>query len=99
MYRPILLTLLLVLALAGCRPAPFSHSEQQNRDDALAKEVRSALLESRRLNLSRIDVAVEDGTVYLSGEASNSDSKFEAEHLARRIPGVKSVVNHLEVQP
>jgi osmotically-inducible protein OsmY len=57
------------------------------------------LLESKRLNLSRIDVSVEEATVYLTGEASSSESKFEAEQLAGQIPGIKTVVNKLEVQP
>jgi len=53
----------------------------------MAGMVRSALLDSRRLNLSRIDVYVEQGVCYLSGEASSGESKLEAEALAGRIPG------------
>jgi hypothetical protein len=90
---------LLALPFPGCHGGPFSRSAQQVQDDELAKRVKNTLLEARRLNLSRIDVSAEDGTVYLSGEASNSDSKFEAEHLARRVQGVGAVINKLEVQP
>jgi osmotically-inducible protein OsmY len=94
-----ILMTLITLSLPGCHDGPFSRTARQIQDDELTRRVKNTLLEAKRLNLSRIDVSAEDGTVYLSGEASNSDSKFEAEHLARHVQGVEAVINKLEVQP
>lgn len=87
------------LSLGACTAACSVVFPQTTQDDHMAGMVRNALLDSRRLNLSRIDVSVEDGVCYLSGEASSGESKIEAEALAGRIPGIRQVVNKLEVQP
>lgn len=87
------------LSLAACTSACSPLPPRTIQDDHMASMVRNALLDSRRLNLSRIDVSVEDGVCYLSGEASSGESKIEAEALASRVPGITQVVNKLEVQP
>jgi osmotically-inducible protein OsmY len=89
--------ILLFLAATACDLQV--RAPESVRDDQVARAVKNALLDSRRLNLSRIDVSVEEGVCYLSGEASSGESKRDAEKVASGVPGVRQVVNKLEVQP
>lgn len=47
----------------------------------------------------RIEVSVAAGIVTLKGSVENDKQKGRAEHLAKRIKGVKSVDNQLKVVP
>jgi len=92
---------LLVAGLTGCQEGFTLHPimQQWRADDELAEHVEDALLETRQLNLGHIDVDVEDGVVYLSGEMDSSDSKAKAYEITEKVQGVKKVVNKLEVEP
>jgi osmotically-inducible protein OsmY len=79
------------LVALGCVDA------RQRADDELASRISRAVLASDELNLSRIDVTAEQGTVYLSGMADDHESKAHAETEARKIRGVKRVINKIEV--
>ena len=85
------LLLLGPLALAGCVHA------QQQADDELANRIDQALLASDELNLSRIEVSVESGLVYLSGMSDDHASKVHAEKETQAIRGVKKIINKIEV--
>jgi osmotically-inducible protein OsmY len=52
-----------------------------------------------QVNPAHIGVAVEDGVVTLSGHVSNCAEKFAAEHAARRIRGVRAIVQAIDVRP
>jgi osmotically-inducible protein OsmY len=49
------------------------------------------------LNLSRIEVSVESGLVYLSGMSDDHASKVHAEKEAQAVPGVQRILNKIEV--
>lgn len=85
------LLLLGPLTLLGCVHA------QQQADDELANRIDQALLASDELNLSRVEVSVESGLVYLSGMSDDHASKVHAEKEAQAIPGVKTIINKIEV--
>ncbi len=70
---------------------------QQQADDELANRIDQALLASDELNLSRIEVSVDSGLVYLSGMSDDHASKVHAEKEAQAIPGVKTIINKIEV--
>ena len=80
-----------LLSLIGCV------SPQQKADDELATRIDQALLESDELNLSRVEVSVESGVVYLSGMSDDHASKVQAEKEAETVPGVRKVINKIEV--
>ena len=50
------------------------------------------------LQVVTVDVG-DDGVVKLKGTVSSADKKAKAEEIARKVDGVKSVVNNLEVKP
>jgi hyperosmotically inducible protein len=90
---------LLVVGLTSCTHGLVSIMQQWRNDDALAGRVEDALLQARQLNLGHIDVDVESGVVYLIGEMDSSDNKAKAQEIVAKVPGVKKVVNKLEVEP
>ena len=47
----------------------------------------------------RIEVSVAGGVVTLKGRVESDKQKSRAEHLAKKIKGVKSVDNQLKVEP
>ena len=58
----------------------------------LAREDQAAL------QAVTVDVG-DDGVVKLKGTVSSVEKKAKAEEIARKVDGVKSVVNNLEVKP
>jgi osmotically-inducible protein OsmY len=83
--------LMAYVGIIGC------HVQQQQADDQLASRIDEVLLTSDELNLSRIEVNVEDGTVYLSGMSDDHESKEHAEKEARLLAGDKRIINKIEV--
>ena len=70
----------------------------RNIDDAtITASVKSTLVADKASNLTRVDVDTTSGVVYLNGTVENADQKNRAEQLARRVDGVKKVVNNLQV--
>lgn len=74
------------------------------RDDAarhseLLQQVWDELAWHVWLDASDIRVGVTDRAVTLSGSVSSYPEKVEAEHAAKRVPGVRMVTNELIVSP
>jgi hyperosmotically inducible protein len=91
-------TALLVMFLMGCQ-AMTGKTAGQNVDDAtITASVKSTLVADKAANLTRIDVDTNNGVVALNGVVESSDHKARAEQLARRVDGVRNVVNNLQVQ-
>jgi hyperosmotically inducible protein len=91
-------TALLVMFLMGCQ-AMTGKTAGQNVDDAtITASVKSTLVADKAANLTRIDVDTNNGVVALNGVVESPDHKARAEQLARRVDGVRNVVNNLQVQ-
>jgi len=70
------------------------HRHPSPEDEALRLEVEAALA---ILALEAVTVYAEDGVVYLSGRVGAAHLRREAEARARSAPGVRRVVNELQV--
>jgi osmotically-inducible protein OsmY len=68
------------------------------QDEALSKSVLNRLLADKKADLTGIKVVSNDGKVYLSGTVKSLDAREQAIKIAWESPGVRSVVNGLEVQ-
>lgn len=66
-------------------------------DEALADAIRRELCEDSATADLAVEVRVEEGVAYLSGQVSDIDDVENAEEVAGRIPGVREVVEELEV--
>lgn len=86
-----LLSGLAAIGLAGCAGGNYA------ADDALASRIDQALLVTDELNLSRIEVNVEPGVIYLSGMSDDHESKVHAEQVAQDFAEDRIIVNKIEV--
>lgn len=71
----------------------------EKADEALARNVKQALYDDAEANLLRVDVSVEGGVIYLSGETDDAQQKRRAEDIARSITDGGTIVNKVLVEP
>jgi len=67
-------------------------------DLELKKDVFEELEWEPSVNASEIGVIVKDGVVTLTGSVDHYPEKWEAEHAALRVSGVKAVANEIEIK-
>ena len=86
--------LVAALLLAGCAAArdPWG-------DVRIESEVKARLVAEQTANLTQLGVVSRQAVVYLSGVVAAPEDRGLAEALAREAPGVRRVVNALEVRP
>lgn len=80
-------------------PAPSQSADRELTDRVLMLTIENELLSSPAVDSHRIDVAVEEGIVTLSGSVNNLLASEIAIGLARRTRGTLSVVDQIEVNP
>lgn len=73
-------------------------ADKPKSDDYLNDTVRSHLAADSLVKGGKIEVEVKDGVVTLSGKVQEQKQKDKAEHLAKKVSGVKSVVNKLTIE-
>jgi hypothetical protein len=88
---------LAILSLAALAPTAVRADDQEIAQQIVQK--LQAEKQAGTLKGFSIDLSVEEGTVWLSGRVTNPDQQAKALDIARRIPGVKQVVNDLTVAP
>jgi len=66
-------------------------------DAALASKVDAKLVADPEVAANNVDVDVQDGVVTLSGVVKTARAKQRAEDVARRIEGVRRVINEIKV--
>lgn len=87
----------LAMLLAACQ-ATTGRTVGRNIDDAaLTASVNAALVSDKASNFTRIDVDTTNGVVSLNGTVESAEQRQRAEQLARRVDGVKRVINNLQV--
>ncbi|MGI8982780.1 MAG: BON domain-containing protein [Pirellulaceae bacterium] len=84
------------LALAALGTSVVLGNDQQIAKTIVEK--LSAEKKSGNLKGFNIELNVEEGTVWLSGRVSSDDQRTAALEIARRVKGVKQVVNDLSVE-
>jgi len=108
---PTLFKYVLTLCLSLCFSWVFaqselsSHTPQDTDQTIVVKDTIQDQAISQRLNriltssgrFKNIDVHVEEGIVFLNGEAQTSEFKDWAEKLAQRTEGVIAVINQLDI--
>ena len=89
---------LLVMFLMSCQAMTGKTAGQNVDDSTITASVKSTLVADKAANLTRIDVDTNNGVVALNGVVESPDQKARAEQLARRVDGVRNVINNLQVQ-
>ena len=82
-----------LLALPALAAAP-----PENADARISTDVRDAIFHHAAFAGDDISVQTHDGVVYLHGVVDTNVERDAAENLARATPGVKRVVNALELR-
>jgi osmotically-inducible protein OsmY len=72
--------------------------EHMKTDIELQRDVMAELKWEPSINPAQIGVAAKDGIVTLTGYVSSYAERYEAEKAAKRVRGVKAVVNEIEVK-
>jgi hyperosmotically inducible protein len=88
----VLLATALLTACASNRPVAG-----QLDDAVIATKIEAKLTADPEINAFNVDVDVREGVVRLSGVVEKERARSEAEGLARRTAGVRSVVNDIEI--
>jgi osmotically-inducible protein OsmY len=95
MHKTLAAFLALFLLLAVCPakdPPPIT-------DDTINDAVRVKLAGDQLVGVLNIEVAVKQGVVTLGGSVEQKSLKSRAEKVAKKVKGVKQVVNNIEIKP
>jgi hyperosmotically inducible protein len=87
-------SLLLLILLAGICLA----ADKPVSDDSIYDKVRISLASDIDVKGGNLKVDVKDGVVTLSGALENQSQKDKATHIAKKVKGVKKVVNNIEIK-
>ena len=91
------LPLAMVLGLVTLLSAP-AFAQKPSSDDELHDKVIARLAADREVKGGGIDVEVKDGVVTLRGKIREEKQKVKAERIARKVAGVKQVVNNINLR-
>lgn len=80
-------------------PLPAAFALQTAEDDRIYDEVRIKLVRDSEVKGGAFTVEVKDGVVTIKGVVEKEKARQKAEKLAKKVKGVKSVINKLEVRP
>jgi len=83
----------LILLVGACLAA-----DKPISDDTIYDKVRISLASDIDVKGGNLKVDVKDGVVTLSGPVESQGVKDKAAHIAKKVKGVKKVVNNLEVK-
>ena len=86
------------LSLTACESTTGITAGQTIDDATMTASVQGKLTADKAENFTRIDVDTNRGVVTLNGVVQNVSDKSRAETIARRVEGVKNVVNNLQIQ-
>jgi translation elongation factor EF-1beta len=89
---------LLLIAATGCQTMTGRTLGQNVDDNTLKAEVKTKLAADHIATLTRVDVDVVNGVVYLKGVVPTEQARAEADRTARSVNGVRSLVDNLTVQ-
>ena len=92
------LATILFASLLACTHTPHRTEAEKEADQALAERIDSELQSDKLLYAKHITVKSDRGVVHLSGYVWETPDLYEAQRVAASVPGVKSVVNDLELQ-
>ena len=91
---------MVTITTAGCAVTRGQESVGAYVDDtAITTAVKARFVENQQVDAVAISVETMKGTVMLSGFAKNQSERSNAEIVARKVNGVKSVRNEIVVRP
>lgn len=96
----IITSAVILISAASCSVARDQQTVGAFIDDAtITTQVKARMLNNSDVSGTSISVETLNGTVLLSGFATSSAEKSEAETIARGVNGVKEIRNEIAVRP
>ncbi len=89
----------LLAGSAGTQFASAAGQKPANSDDRIVDQVRMRLTTDPDVKGGADEVNVKDGVVTITGRVDTEKGKSKATKLAKKVKGVKSVENDLQVGP
>lgn len=89
----------ILLALAVAAVAVLQPCVSRADDQQVAQEIAQRLTTSGKLQHFSIGVKYKDGTAWLSGHVADERQVADAMQIAKQSPGVRKVVNKLQINP
>ncbi|PKH26843.1 hypothetical protein CIG19_03330 [Enterobacterales bacterium CwR94] len=90
---------MMAFVLAGCAPTATQEGTGGYIDDTVVTtKVKTTLLGDKALKSREISVETFKGRVQLSGFVSSPQLASRAVELTRTVPGVKSVINNMQIK-
>jgi osmotically-inducible protein OsmY len=86
------------VAIGGCASAPPKSPERERADAATAERVYAALEANPIYYFRDVEVSVDYGVAQLSGYVWTTDALYAAQGIARKVPGVTSVQDAMELE-
>src|ERR1019366_4838262 len=86
------------LALFLMQAVCLAKDPPQITDDTINDAVRNKLASDLLVGVLNFDVTVKQGVVTLAGSVDQKSLKSRAEKVARKVKGVKQVVNNIEIK-
>lgn len=83
---------------APARRRPAGPRNYRRDDDRIHDEVCNRLARDDELDVSDVEVRVQEGVVTLEGKVNDRRTKYDIEDIAERVFGVQDVINHIRVQ-
>ena len=88
------------LAIPAARPAPAAPAADKSKpvsDDFLNDTIRRKLASDAQIKGGALEVDVKGGVVTITGKLETLKLKERTEKVIKKVPGVKSVVNKIEI--
>ncbi|NOT51395.1 MAG: BON domain-containing protein [Chitinophagaceae bacterium] len=80
-------------------PTDTSHTgSSENNDTMILSRIKQLLHDNPAIDDSKMEVAVNDGTVILKGKADTEHEKENAQLICASVEGVMKVENHLVIE-
>ena len=99
MSKIVALVALLICILNGCQTIRDKASGPEFEDAKMTAIIKAQLARDDQSTVQAVTVDVDDGVAKLKGTVNSAQKKAKAEEIARKVDGVKNVVNNLEVKP
>jgi hyperosmotically inducible periplasmic protein len=97
-FKALALVAVVAVALAACSSMTGKTAGENVDDVKITSEVKTKLATEQVSNLTRIGVATNLRTVYLTGTVDSEQTRVRAEEIARGVKNVAAVVNNLTVK-
>jgi hypothetical protein len=83
---------------SGVAKTTHAHGLESSPDQLLRQGVLDLLSSEPELHTGDLTVDVQNGVVFLTGTVDTINTKYHAEHTAKRVHGVESVENRLKIR-